>query len=629
MIRHAGRATALFAVGALFASGVWAQANRPVVLTQSVTNPYLVAAELLGSADGTVVQLGSAAVAASTTTAQRPAVRLTLTDGNVFDDQGDTDPSNDTNTAVTASVVPGNTAELTFTLSGAVFAQNVGGSTLDLRDATDGVLNLLSAEVIGGGAAGDGSVTFLIEASGAAATDVITSGSRISFWVPDLRVTPTTIGAMGTPPMPVTGVAIVATLAEKRAVRGTAAGAVPFPPVVGAVDTLMPVANNVAARQVLKMAYVVGISMGDSTLNQATVALDNRMVFATSNETYTPRGATSATRALGVGTLAVTINAMSGTDTIYTLDPSDEAVEGTAPDRDIDNSLAGNVDVMIKGAFKTGDMVLYGAQRTSAKIEGGMAAVSVPITGNNSTTSIIYVPGGVDPLRPGDITAVAMRNFSRAGNASGKPAMSMGTISYLGVDVEAYAHGVVRGGGLDSSYVRVRCADARGADACVVFADCHDQAGMNYFEEAGVVAAGATAVVSSDMIAAALGGGWESGRGACDILSNGSLEVQHMVRSHDLLINNSAVVGRSLSENRLASIDKALADICSSVDGHGARMAAGADTPNDATDDVAAIAATMCRNAFGKYSGARNSDGGTTITPDLDDLDTNGTDDGI
>ena len=618
MIRHAGRALALFAVGALFASGAWAQSNRPVVLTQSVTDPYTVAAELLGSADGTVVQLGSAGGSA----APRPAVRLTLTNGNTFNDQGNTDPSDDTNTPIVASVVPDNTAELTFTLSGAVFAQNVGGSTLDLRAAesvgTDAVVNALSAEVISGGNTGDGSVTFLIEVTGATG---IATGQRISFWVPDLRVTPTTIGSTDTtPPAPVTGVGIVASLVEKRAVRGTADGAVPLPMVVGARDSLTPKMNNVGNRQVLATANVIGISMGESALNAATVALNARTVFATSNDTYTPRGATAATRALRVGTLAVTINNMTAAGAIiYTLDPSDMAVEGTGADADLDNALAGNVDVVVSGAFKTGDMVYYGDMRTPAKISGGMAAVSIPITGVNSSTPFLYVPGGVDPLRPGRINAVAMRNFSRAGNAAGKPAMSFGTISYAGVATHAYAHGVVRGGGTDSSYIRVRCANAT---ACTVFADCHDQDGMNYFEEAGTIPAGATAVVSSDMIAARLGGGWSSGRGACDLMSNGDLEVQHMVRSGHTLVNNSAVVGRSLSlnEQHLTDIKSVVDNICMSVEGHSGRVGHLGDSTNptaddnNATNDVSAIAETMCKNA--------------KATVVADTVDTNGAADG-
>ena len=614
MIRHARRALALFAVGALFASGAWAQSNRPVVLTQSVTDPYTVAAELLGSADGTVVQLGSAGGSA----APRPAVRLTLTNGNTFDDQGTADPSDDTNVDIVASVVPDNTAELTFTLSGAVFAQNVGGSTLDLRDAATAgdptaVVNALSAEVISGGNTGDGSVTFLIEVTGATG---IATGQRISFWVPDLRVTPTTIGSTDTtPPAPVTGVGIVASLVEKRAVRGTAAGAVPLPMVVGARDSLTPKMNNVGNRQVLATANVIGISMGESALNTATVALNARTVFATSNDTYTPRGATAATRALRVGTLAVTINSMTAAGaTIYTLDPSDMAVEGTGADADLDNALAGNVDVVVTGAFKTGDMVYYGDMRTPAKISGGMAAVSIPITGVNSSTPFLYVPGGVDPLRPGRINAVAVRNFSRAGNAAGKPAMSMGTISYAGVATHAFAHGVVRGSGMDSSYLRVRCANAT---ACTVFLDCHDQTGMNYFEEAGMIDAGATAVWSSDDVAEALGGGWSSGRGACDLMSNGDLEAQHMVRSHDTLVNNSAVVGRSLSlnEQHLTDIKSVVDNICMSVDGHGARAEVDADGDGDLAEsgDSAEIAATMCNNILGRGR-------------DLSAVDTNGAD---
>ena len=360
------------------------------------------------------------------------------------------------------------------------------------------------------------------------------------------------------------------------------------------------------------MGTVVGIAF-DMVAKEATVALDNRMVFKDSNAQYTDAATKATTKALRVGTLTVSINAMSGTDIIYTLDPSDPAVEGTGDDAEIDRDLAGNVDVVVKGAFKTGDMVVYGAANTEAKVADGMAAVSIPITAMGGSTDFIYVPGGIDALRPGYITAMASLNFSRSGNASGKPATSMAKISYDGVDVQAYAHGVVRGGGTDSSYVRVRCANATD---CTVFADCHDQAGMNYFEEAGTIGAGATSVVSSDMIAAALGGGWESGRGACDLLSNGSLEVQHMVRSGHTLVNNSAVVGRSLSEARLDSIDKVLNDICSSVDGYAARDAADPDNTPGNTDDVSAIAATACMNALGRFGNRVGT------------LDTNGAPDG-
>ena len=86
-----------------------------------------------------------------------------------------------------------------------------------------------------------------------------------------------------------------------------------------------------------------------------------------------------------------------------------------------------------------------------------------------------------------------------------------------------------------------------------------------------------------------------------------------MVRTGHALINNSAVVGRSfsLNEGQLADIESELAKICSSVEGHSGRMGNGDnDTPDDASDDVSMIAATMCRNA--------------KATVVLDTVDTNG-----
>ena len=568
---------ALFAAGALFAGVAWAQPT----LTQSVDNAYLVAEELMGSPDGTVIKLSSAAETAAAGSAAQPVVKLTVG---------------------AQAIASENTAELTFTLSGAVFGQNVGSSTLDLRDSSGDETSGLATEVLSGGNTGDGSVTFLIEASGGIGT-----GNYLAFWVPDLSVTPTTVGTTtATPPKPLRGASIVASLKERRAVKGPSSG--PFPSkVLSASDTPATsnaaAMNNTANRQVVKLEDVVAISLGKG--GKATVALDARTVFADANDTYKAEGAKTATKALKVGSLTVTItgggtpatntNAIDGQ--IFTLDPKKPAVNysntvGTTDDV-LDPSLAGNVDVVVKGAYKTGDMVVYGAKDTKAKIADGMAAVSVPIALGGAATDFTYVPGGVDPLRPGTISAVASLNFSRAGNDAGKAAMSSGEISYQGVSIEAYAHGVVRGGGADSSYLRVRCANATD---CTVFLDCHDQAGTNYFDEAGTIDAGGTTAWTSDQVATVLSGGWSTGRGACDLLSDGTLEVQHMVRSHDILINNSAVVGRSLSEMRLDSIDKALADICSSVEGHTGR----AQTPENPTADnpitVHKIAASVCRN---------------------------------
>jgi len=560
-------------------------------LKQTVTDPYFVATELLGSADGSVIQLSSAG---GTGAAPRPAVRLTLQDG-----------SNAGGQVITAVVPSENTAEITFNLVGAVFGQNVGSGTLDLRNVSDdATASGLVTDVIRGGKEGDSSVTFMVEVT---ATQGINKNHRISFWVPDLRVSPAIIGTTMPPnPRPVTGVAITASLVGRSAVKGATPGQVPFPMVTGGLDTPMvgttAPTNNYLNRWVVGTGQVVGISMGSPVAppNVAEVALKNRKVFAISNANYTPMGSTSATRSLRLGTLTVSINSVSSGNTIYTLDPSDPAVEIDGGDRKLDSSLAGNIDVVVKGAFKTNDMVRYGTRRTAAKIADGMAMVKVPITSAaSSSTEFMYVPGGVDDLRPGDITVVAMRNFTRSGNNPGRAAMSMGTIKYAGVNVEAYAHGVVKGGGTDISYLRVRCTKA--TTGCAVFLDCQDQDGKNYFEEAGIIPAGSTIVWSSDDVAGVLGGGWSKGRGACDLMSDGALDVQHMVRSGQTLVNNSAVVGRSLglNEGQLNGIDKALADICSSLPGHLGREADADGADDDLTtvnDNVSAVVETMCNN---------------------------------
>ena len=514
MIRHAGRAVALFAVGALFASGAWAAAPT---LAQTVYEPYLVAEELLGSADGSVVKLGSAG---GSNAAERPLVRLTVPEG---------------------IIVAGNAAELTFTLTGAVFGQGVGASLLDLHDGEGESVEGLSTEVTLGGAIGDDFVKFLIEATG----DGIASGAgdggerAIVFKVPDLKVTPVIVGYVSGGTVAVKGAGIVASMKEKRAVTSVEGG-FPFPMVSGAEVTLT--VDNYMNRQVVRLGDVVSINLGESDTNVAAVALNKREVFKSSNATYKAPGAQATVNALQVGLLTITINGGADDDPIYTLDPSDPAVDVNG----LDNSLGGNVEVEVRGAFKTGDMVVYGSPGKEAKMAGGMASISIPIAAG--TTDIKYVPGGVEPLRPTGrtpITAMATLNFSRAGNASGKSATSKGTITYDGVDVHAYAHGVVKAGGTDVSFLRIRCVNATD---CAVFLDCNDQDGNNYFDELGTVGVGKTKAFDSDDVAGALPGGvgWSSGRGACDLMSNGSLEVQHMVRSGNTLINNSAVVGRSL-----------------------------------------------------------------------------------
>ena len=214
------------------------------------------------------------------------------------------------------------------------------------------------------------------------------------------------------------------------------------------------------------------------------------------------------------------------------------------------------------------------------------------------------MPGGVDVLKPGAFIAGAAYLFNDRRNANTPILpMSQGEIKYAGVEVEGYAYGVVKGGGSDTSYVRVTCEHTMD---CLVFGDCAGADGTEYFSAAPPIPAGETVAWSSDEIAAVLGGGWTEGRGRCDLHSTGQLSVQHMVRSGHTLVNNSTVVGRGLDESRddrLATIDMVVDNICESVVGHYGRMG-DADGPDDnaatLTDNISAHDATPCKNALAR-----------------------------
>ena len=235
-------------------------------------------------------------------------------------------------------------------------------------------------------------------------------------------------------------------------------------------------------------------------------------------------------------------------------------------DGDLDSSLGGQITLSVGGPFQDGDRVVLNLGETARSVapEGGMATTSLAL--EPRTTPVVYVPGGTGILKPSAFALMTKYAFNSLDNNDDLPIMaSVGRISYAGIDVEGYAYGVVRGGGIESSVVRVTCNAPSGM--CHVFADCMDQAGMGYFGGPVPIPAGTTGVIDSDDIAAALGGGWDSGRGACDIYSTHDLSVQHMVRSGDSLINNSTVFGRDLDENTdsIDAIKMVVDNICASV----------------------------------------------------------------
>ena len=564
MIRQTMRSVALAAAGLLLAGVAWGQP----VLTQGSSAAQLVAKEHFGG-DPRVVNVSKMDLVEddanddNTTGAQRPYVELTLSDATT----GGTD----------ANIDDGNTADITFELTGATFEQAAGSTNLKQFTAAQNCNPAVAAgstiegSVMKGGAKGDSSVTYRVEVTDAGAATSFNPDQAICFLIPDLSVSSGSVSVEASiKPVATTGVSFPSAIAFPEAKEAKA-----------------------AAKAVLAAEAALTASLG--TGDTAFVNVADRTKIATGG-TQDPSG-DSKTMGLKVGTLSVAVSQKD----IWKLTGDDYL-----PTDQIDGSLSGQITVTVGGIrpYGSGDRVLVGSGATALSgTISGMAAEATVQTAVDSL-SIVYVPGGVDNLKPGPFMAAAEYKFNDRRNVSGASAMikppSTGMIKYAGVEVEGYAYGVVRGGGSDTSFVRVTC---RASADCAVFLDCTDQAGMNYFDATPPVAAGGTSVWNSAAIAGVLGGGWASGRGRCDIHSTGQLSVQHMVRSGNTLVNSSTVVGRSLDESRdtrIAAIRTVVDNICASVVGHKGRVgdADGDDNIAGNSDDISPIDPTPCVNSL-------------------------------
>ena len=566
MIRQTVRSLALAALGLALASGAWGQALR-----QSASMPAMVALEYFGAAGGREIEASGFDLDSGTDGQQRPYVALTPT----------------------ADISAGNVADITFTLTGATFSQTVSPANLDRRSACTEAATTpgLSISVVGGGARTDSSVTFRVEATAA-----FGSSASLCFWVPNVQATLANLSPPGTPPADqVMGVAVTATI--KQGVTNSS----PFPARISgpaAADVDSDSSGGVDGAEVGNApnapssiftgarALVTGLGTG----GMAMVALADRSKIA-SGGTPDPSASDPKAAAMGllVGSLSVSVAPTAAT-AIWQLDGGGFVVDG---DGDLDGSLGGQVMLSVGGPFQDGDKVVFdlpGESTRSVTPSDGMATTSVELA--PSTTPIVYVPGGTGVLRPAKFAAMAKYAFNSLDNNNDLPITpSVGNITYQGITVQAYAYGVVRGGGIDTSYGRATCEAASGM--CQLFADCTDQDGMNYFGGPVPIPAGATAVIDSDALAGALGGGWEKGRGRCDIYSTAPLAFQHMIRSHGLLINNSAVVGRGLDENADDSIQAVVDRICASV-GSGDGEQDGADDGTGTSTNFPTDVDTAC-----------------------------------
>ena len=519
-----------FLAGLLLSAGALGQTTT---MTQTKGGELVLASEFFGAPEGRTVtffrNLGNFAQGS------QPYIGLTIGQVGGAGELGDD-----------------NTTKITFTLSGASFAAPASGADLRYFEAGS-TASGISVRATSGGAVGDTSVTYEVETN--EVIDPTGDAKALYFFPPSLQVVPRVLNPEETDPAAqIRGVTLVASIDG----RGARVANNPFPRRV--TGTAMADAggfqgvNPLADGEIIRLQGALTASLGmPGAVNEANVDIENRKVLA-DGVAVTMSGGQRAF-GLKLGELSIDVTDRANAPRVL-LANSFPASQTTTAQGTLDRALSGTAEVTVTGPFQEGDRVLLGTNPASGSAtrsvmaSGGSARMNVTID-EMDATALVYLPGGVMDLRPGMFRASLALNFNDDLAASGPYASSSGTIKYRGITTQAYAHGVSRANDLEAtSFLRVSCASVTPpATGCNIFLSCYGEDGAGYFGEltgAAVVPSGGTGVYSSGQIASALGGGWSEGGGRCDLLSNGVLEVQHMVRTSSLhLHNNSVVIGRT------------------------------------------------------------------------------------
>ena len=517
-----------------FAQGAAAQTTPDTFYSLSVTNKQTYASELFGagSADLTV-DYGSAS-------SSIPALTLTLT----------------LTQAQMRAIRVGHTADVTISLANAKFARNVpiGNFSAAVRNTTpddmttDAVdeslqanLEVTATQKRDDGARGDSSVTVRIAAG------IGTGGD----WAAAVAGTVNLTFEL----TPLTGL-------NKRAV--TASVSVDSPTASGLVRSNAPNVGALADSGSKITGGVITIVDDAATMTVvegALVDFAGALTFAAggggAQRINLAGGRTSLAGSGGQGYVA------SVTAGVPTAGPLQ--LDGDAYSIDRREDGAGQVNVTVTGDFRDGDMVFLDMDRDRAPDNGEALTLGtdgsmtgdfplVDVAGNPAapatdetqreegvgTVNLIYRPNGMDKLRPAEFRTVFALDYDLdTSNTETLPHRTY-TTTYSGVESTQKAYAIPPMLSADVGNVRVKCEVAT---ECTVYLECDDQAGDSWFASAGEVEGRATMVMQSAAIAEMLGigeDGW-AGRLSCTVYSSRTISVQVLMRSGDVLVNNTYI----------------------------------------------------------------------------------------
>ena len=503
-------------------------------------------------------------------------------------------------------------AEIIYTLHGATFGQRVSNTDVRAMHHTGSI----STSVIDGGAPGDSSVVFEVEATGlayAAAWDPDGTGTDceaadharesgdekalLAFLVPPLQEASAALRGRPSPAAPGVLVSVE--------VDGTSVGGFPRYPArqqVFNVDANMDGEMDAdAGRRVLLAksgANAVTVTADDGSTG--TISPEARETLLISTAIPLPLNP----QQLQVASVAVAVNSALAQSDGEGFSVADET------GRRNDGDGAGSLLINTSGDFRDGDVLFWDANGNSRydagmeidtmmDVSDGMAEADFGLD-EVTAGSIIYVPNGKDPLRSGRIATTVSVEYSLSTNATPRPQSASADLNYAGAEDALLAYAIAPPSNPDDSNIRVRCDKST---PCQVYFACDGADGMGYFGKMdGMIGARMVDTVNADELADIIGADDADfmGRMSCEVIGN-SISVQVLTRSGDALVNNTYVGGPLEAQVRDAINNAKAATAAADGSQATAEMArclvvgrsapAPADAANPTADETAAIAA--------------------------------------
>lgn len=451
------------------------------------------------------------------------------------------------------SVSMGQSAIFTFTVTGAVFAEDISGGDLAFRAGADDTLisgvTFSEGRNGGGGQRGDNFVSYTVTATADAGITLSTNSvsNYFRFLVPDLEMVTVADGET----LDDRRIMITATVDPPAASRFGNAGS-NFPK----FPASSPTTDHMATIAFIDPAYSLSItpSSMSTTVHSGQISLEDETMFTatTTNPVLQINGFGDSAES---GVLVSSVRVMNRRSTSHV---------GDHKIADADTVfMAGTTDllqVVVRGNFSQSDRLFLAGPASGNSVtydeddhflltisEDGMTAEgSARLSGTTGNITVgdpyalYYVPSGT--ISRGAIASSYTLNFAAATARDTTMAAKDLTLEYSGINYTNYAYAVPHPDAADAGNLRVRC---EGASPCTIFFRCRDEGGNDVGSFARtMLGAGATRRLSSADLLEMIGGNWpRRQRLACSIHSSSRVAVQLLVRSGGTLTNNSFVGG--------------------------------------------------------------------------------------